>query len=310
MNTNIPVIDLKDIGSRQTLHALDEACRHWGLFQVVGHGIKAEGISAVHDEMRNFFAQPQASKLAISRSQENPWGYYDQERTGNEIDRKQVFDYGPADGATQRPQWPHQAPGFKSAMLEHYAACERLAFVFVEAIGHNLGAKPGLLLRSFQPSHTSFLRLNYFPGKHGESAATESALGINPHTDSGAVTVLSLDQVAGLEVFVQEQWVPVAAQDDALVINLGDVVQVWSNDRYRAPLHRVAGSGNEARYSAPFFLNPAYSANYEPLHSTVDKDHPPRYHTINWGRFRELRTLGDYDDYGEEVRLSQYLRQS
>ena len=306
MSTNIPVINLKDIGSRQTLQALDDACRHWGLFQVVGHGIKPASISAMHHQMRDFFAQPQASKLAISRSKENPWGYYDQERTGNDIDRKQVFDYGPADGTTQRPQWPPGAPAFKSVMLEHYAACERLALTFVEAIGSNLGAQPELLLRSFQPSHTSFLRLNYFPAEDGKSSAAASALGISPHTDSGAVTVLSLDQVPGLEVFLHQQWVPVTAQEDALIINLGDVVQVWSNDRYTAPLHRVTGGGSKARYSAPFFLNPSYSANYEPLQSTIDTQNPPRYRAINWGEFRELRTLGDYDDYGEEVQLSQY----
>lgn len=309
-STPIPVIDLKDIGSSQTLGALDSACRDWGLFQVVGHGIEPEQTAALYHAMQQFFTQSRARKMAISRSRANPWGYYDQERTGNAIDCKQVFDYGPAHGATQRPQWPDQAPGFKQAVLDHYAACERLAFSFLDAIGANLGVNPAQLTRSFQPAHTSFLRLNYFPGQASDTSAATPDMGINPHTDSGAVTVLFLDATPGLEVWHRQQWVPVSARDDAFIINIGDVVQVWSNDRYTAPRHRVVGREGEPRFSAPFFLNPAYSADYAPLPGTVDAAHPPRYRSINWGQFRELRSLGDYDDYGEEVQLAQYRIES
>ena len=93
---------------------------------------------------------------------------------------------------------------------------------------------------------------------------------------------------------------------DALVVNIGDIVQVWSNDRYRAALHRVTTNTERDRYSVPFFLNPAYAAHYAPLPSTVDASHPPRYRPINWGEFRRLRTAGDYADQGEEVQISHY----
>ena len=75
-------------------------------------------------------------------------------------------------------------------------------------------------------------------------------------------------------------------------------------------MHRVTTNTSKARYSAPFFLNPAYNTNYAPLPTTVDGGHEARYRPINWGEFRSLRTAGDYADYGEEIQISHYAVQS
>jgi len=93
---------------------------------------------------------------------------------------------------------------------------------------------------------------------------------------------------------------------DALVVSIGDVMQVWSNDRYIAPLHRVLANFSADRFSAPFFFNPAYSTNYAPLPSAVDARHPPRYRPINWREFRARRAAGDYAPAGEYAQISQY----
>ena len=98
----------------------------------------------------------------------------------------------------------------------------------------------------------------------------------------------------------------IAPRPDAVVVNIGDIVQVWSNERYLAPLHRGLASAAAERYSVPFFLNPAYSAVYAPLPSTIDARNPPRYRPINWREFRAKRAAGDYADYGEYAQLSQY----
>jgi isopenicillin N synthase-like dioxygenase len=92
------------------------------------------------------------------------------------------------------------------------------------------------------------------------------------------------------------------------VINIGDIVQVWSNDRYRAALHRALVRPDVERFTAAFFLNPPYSVDYAPLPSVVDDGHPARYRTINWGEFRSRRTAGDYANQGEYAQISQYYR--
>jgi isopenicillin N synthase-like dioxygenase len=295
----------------QTLRALDSACRNWGSFQLLGHGIDPATIRGLFREMQAFFAQPRRKKLAIVRTRENPWGYYDRERTANRIDCKQVFDFGPATGGLARPQWPDQ-PGFRQSVQDYYRACERLSFRLLDAIASNLGAKPGLLRQGFAPSHSSFLRLNYYPGQPSlvrdtlEPVRDDRGMGVHAHTDAGVLTLLCVDANPGLQIWHDRQWVSVDPREDALLVNLGDIVQVWSNDRYCAPLHRVVTPAGAERYSAPFFLNPAYRANYAPLDCAVDSAHPARYRSINWGEFREQRSLGDYADHGEEIQLKHY----
>jgi isopenicillin N synthase-like dioxygenase len=85
-------------------------------------------------------------------------------------------------------------------------------------------------------------------------------LGIHHHTDAGALTLLLQDDQPGLQVYHEGGWHLVEPRADALVVNIGDVVQLWSNDRYQAALHRVLASGKAERYGAPFFFNPASGA--------------------------------------------------
>jgi len=297
-----------------TLRVLDAACRDWGFFQVTHHGIDANLIAAVFDQTKAFFAQPRNIKREISRTASNTWGYFDQELTKNRRDWKEIFDFGPADGHALEPQWPRLLPRFEPVVRAYYAACERLAHTLLAAISSNLGMPAEYLRHSFGRGHTSFLRMNYYP-VYPLSPAPESGqvhhrdqFGVHHHTDAGALTLLLQDDVPGLEVFRRDKWHLVEPRSDALVINIGDIVQVWSNDRYKASLHRVITNATRERFSIPFFLNPAHDAHYAPLPTTIDDAHPARYVPINWGNFRALRAAGDYADLGEEVQISHFAR--
>ncbi len=303
----VPVIDIHELGAPATLARLDTACREWGFFQVVHHGIPAASIRQVFAAAHAFFTLPAAAKRQIERTRENPWGYYDQELTKNVVDWKQIYDFGPADGGAIRPQWPARVPGFRSAVQTCYRHCEELAFRLLAAISLNLGMRSGYLGRGFGPGHTSFLRLNYYPAcPLGARSQQGSSLGVGPHTDAGALTLLLQDAQPGLQVFRGGAWHTVEPRPGAIVVNIGDMVQVWSNDRYRAALHRAVTHAEKPRYSIPFFLNPSYDANYRPLPTMISGERPPRYREINWGEFRTRRMSGDYADYGEEVQISQY----
>jgi isopenicillin N synthase-like dioxygenase len=312
MSINVPVIDASDLASAKTLWAIDAACREWGFFQIVGHGIDDGVCAALLREMRAFFAQPSSAKREIVRSADNPWGFYDHELTQHTRDWKEIYDYGPPSGATIVPQWPARLPSFRQAVEAFYSACDRVAIGLLHAIAANLGMPARALDECFRPEHTSFLRLNYYPRcpvpvrPDGKGAATAGHLGINPHTDAGALTLLLQDDQPGLEVFRGGKWHLVEPRADALVVNIGDIVQVWSNDRYFAALHRVLANTTAQRFSAPFFFNPVYSADYAPLPTTVDAAHPPRYRPINWGEFRARRAAGDYADHGRYASISNY----
>ena len=255
---NVPVIDIRalaeDSGARA---ALDDACRVWGFFQITGHGVDAGLLDAMLVQMRRFFAMAAADKHAIDRTAENAWGFYDQELTKNTRDWKEIFDVGPAetDGplAGSRPQWPAALPDFKTTMLKFFDAGEHVAKQLLAAISANLGMAPDHLNGAFTPRHTSFLRLNYYPpcddpaDPTAVTAPTSGHLGINHHTDAGALTVLLQDEQAGLQVFRDNSWHTIEPRADAFVINIGDMMQVWSNDQYRAPLHRVLANSASAR---------------------------------------------------------------
>lgn len=309
----VPVIDIAELETPGSLRAIDAACREWGFFQVTRHGIAPDSIADLSRAMREFFEQPLSMKRAILRSAENPWGYYDQELTKNTRDWKEVYDFGPADGLIE-PQWPQALPGFEAAIRNYYAQCERVAYRLLAALSVNLGLPAANLERNFGATHTSFLRLNHYPAcptpaaPDGLSTASHGYLGVNHHTDAGVLTLLLQDDQPGLEVFRDGVWHLVEPLRGALVVNIGDIVQVWSNDRYRAALHRVVTSPVAGRFSVPFFLNPSYETDYAPLPTMVDEKNPPRYRTINWGEFRARRAAGDYADYGEEVQISQYYR--
>jgi isopenicillin N synthase-like dioxygenase len=301
----IPVVDYSSLRSDAGLQALDDACRTWGAWQLVGHPLESVSSDGLHSVMRKFFALPQAEKYKVMRNQENHWGFYDQERTKNKLDLKEIYDYGPADGEQLKPQWPEQPPNFQQTVETFYSACLEIALTTLKAVSANLGTPMEQLTTHFQPRHTSFVRLNYYPQQHAQIAA-ESRLGISPHTDAGALTVLLQDEVVGLELWRDERWQQVTPLPGALLINLGDIMQVWSNDQYRAPLHRVVANKDRDRYSAPFFFNPSYDTDYQPLLSAQSSTNPAQYRSINWGDFRSGRALGDYADYGEEIQISHF----
>jgi len=309
-NKSIPVIDIHELDSPATLALLEAACREWGFFQVVHHGIPSESIREVFAAAHAFFALPDALKRRIERTRDNPWGYYDQELTKNVVDWKQIYDFGPADGAAIRPQWPQRVAGFRQAIQAYYRHSERLAYRLLAAISTNLGMSPGYLSQGFGPDHTSFLRLNHYPVYPLPAQATAKAghvpLGVGPHTDAGALTLLLQDAQPGLQVYGNGRWHTIGPMPDAIVVNIGDMVQVWSNDRYVAAQHRVLTNPDKPRFSVPFFLNPGYGTNYAPLPTMVNTQRPARYREINWGEFRAARMSGDYADYGEEVQIGQY----
>lgn len=311
----VPVIDIRRLDDPATRRDLDRACREWGFFQVTGHGLPQALLEAVHARMREFFALPTAEKRAIERTGANAWGYFDRELTKNVRDWKQIFDVGsvqhegPLAGCV--PQWPVSLPAFRPTVLAYYEACERLARALLAAIAENLGATAGEVLDAFGSRHTSFLRLNYYPlcddpaEPDAPTMPRTGHLGIHHHTDAGALTLLLQDDQPGLQVHRGGRWFLVEPRADALVVNIGDIVQVWSNDRYHAALHRVLASRDAERYSAPFFFNPECAASYAPLPAACGAE-PPRYRPIRWGDFRAARAAGDYADRGEEVQIAHF----
>lgn len=308
MIETVPVIDIDRLHNPASLAAIDRACREWGYFQVTGHDIDQALIDEIFAVAREFFEQPREDKHRILRDANNPWGFFDRELTKNRLDWKEIYDFGPADGKFLRPRWP-SGPlrlRFEPALRAYYASCQALALELLAAIASNLEVSPEVLAQGFDGAHTSFLRLNYYPRHPGGSAEEDVPFGVGEHTDSGALTLLLQNEQPGLEVCREGSWHLVPPLTGALLVNLGDMVQVWSNDRYKGVLHRVITNSAYDRYSVPFFLSPSYETTYEPLPTTITRHRPARYRRIHWREFRTLRAAGDYADLGEEIQITRY----
>ncbi len=300
------------------------AAARFGFFQVVNHGIPAGLVDRVWSATERFFDQPTEEKRLLLRTKDNTRGYYDRELTKNARDLKEVLDlahvpyperadddpanHHPVDGVNQ---WP-AIDGFRETMVEYLLACEALSLRLLAAFAAGLGERHDRLHRHFGEDHTSFIRLNYYPLEdpltEGEAAAVTplGEMALHHHSDAGALTLLLQDDVGGLQVEHDGRWIDVEPRPGALVVNTGDMMQVWSNDRYRAALHRVAPRSERARYSLPYFFNPSYHTDYGPLAGSIAADDQAHYRPINWGDFRQARADGDFADYGAEVQIADF----
>jgi isopenicillin N synthase-like dioxygenase len=262
----------------------------------------------------------------VRRHKDNVRGYFDSELTKNKLDWKEVFDYAgrkedtpPEDSVFTRlrhdeNQWPSDEvlPGFRATLTEYFDKVEHIARRLTQVFAVALGERSDFFDQFFHQQaggdskiadNTARVRLNYYP----VAPEPDETMGLHYHTDTGAVTVLLQDdQVASLQVFHREaqQWTFVPPIKGTYVINIGDMVQVWSNDKFVAPLHRVLASGKAERYSAPFFYNPSYSADVQPI--VVREGETPHYHPINWGDYRAKREAGNDADLGVEVQIAHY----
>ena len=310
----VPTIDISDLPSNaSTVDEIAQACEEWGFFQVTSHGIDPQLRQQFLTACQEFFHAPALVKQTVMRTQTNPMGFYDRELTKNVRDWKEIFDYG-ADWhdaeASCQSQWPQHWPELQGILRAWFQACEALSLRLMTAIAHALGLPPQSLLENFTAGHTSFARLNYYPlcaaplTRDPVTLVEQGHLGISRHTDSGALTVLVQDEVAALQVNRDGCWHTIEPVSDGLIINIGDMLQVWSNDRFVAPEHRVLASSTQERFSAPFFFNPANGTVVRPL--VTSEKQPACYRPINWGEFRRGRAAGDYSDEGEEIQISQF----
>ncbi|RZV48309.1 MAG: hypothetical protein EX269_02245 [Acidimicrobiales bacterium] len=327
MTATVPIIDLSgatEQPTEQVVDAVAQAAEDFGFFQVSNHGIPGEQFEEVWQATRAFFALPTDEKRQILRTKENSRGYYDRELTKNARDLKEVLDlahvpfpdlpdddprnFHRVDGVNQ---WP-DLPGFRETMVGYLQSCDRLGQWLLQAFCRGLGEHADYLREHFGDDHTSFVRMNHYPLTDlltEAEAATVTDLGdmaLHHHSDSGALTLLLQDDVGGLQVEHQGVWVDVEPIPGALVVNTGDMMQVWSNDRYQAALHRVAARTNAARYSLPYFFNPSYTTDYSPLPGSIRAGDHAHYRPINWGDFRQARADGDFADYGAEVQITDF----
>jgi isopenicillin N synthase-like dioxygenase len=298
-----PVIDVAQLAGADraaqaaVARALRATCVTTGFFYVANHGIDPGCTTRLFAQAERFFEQPESVKHRASM-RNSRWnrGF---DGIGNQsldaatgFDRKESYfvgiDYGPdhplvrAETPYLGPnQWPEGLPGWRDAVLDYFAAVEALARRLMNGIALSLDLPWGY----FDPSlaeHVSSLRLLHYPPHPTADPAKE--VGCGAHTDWGAITVLAQDEIGGLEIQLPEgRWIPARPVPGAFIVNIGDMMQRWTNDLYVSTPHRVLNRSPRDRYSAAFFFDPSYYTQVECLPTCCDADRPARYPPITSG---------------------------
>ncbi|CAI9765545.1 unnamed protein product [Fraxinus pennsylvanica] len=308
----IPLIDLSPLNSSDTgpefsnlVAEIGNACKNWGFFQVINHGVPLKCREKIELAARKFFALSKEEKKKVGRDEVNPLGYYDTEHTKNVRDWKEVFDvtvmnptiipasHDPEDKELKEliNQWPENLPELREACEEYAAEMEKLAYKILELIALSLGL-PKTRLNGFFKDNTSYIRLNHYP----PCPSPHLVLGVGRHKDAGALSILAQDEVGGLEVKrkTDGEWILVKPTPNAYIVNVGDIIQVWSNDKYESVEHRAMVNSEKERFSIPFFVHPAHYTWVGPLEELINEQNPAKYKAYNLGKFITTRKRSNY----------------
>lgn len=284
----IPIFDLKKCHSKQFINLLRTVCHQVGFFYIKNHGLSQKQMTKMLNLTSAFFDLPDHEKEAISISRSPHYRGYGKlcaELTKGKPDFKETYDLGletsPSIASSDKPylllrgpnQWP-DAPQLKKMrwkenMLDYIQTLQKIGEQLIGAMSLALGFPENFLRSQFCGSSQdayAILRLLRYPPGHIRGADEEPELGVGPHVDSGCLIILLQDSVGGLQVQNCEgQWIDAAPIPGTLVVNIGEMLQIWSNNYFQATPHRVINTSNKIRHSIPFFFEPNLSSVITPL---------------------------------------------
>ncbi|XBI95886.1 2-oxoglutarate-Fe(II) type oxidoreductase hxnY-like [Triticum dicoccoides] len=280
--------DADDAGARaRATEAVREACQATGFFRAVNHAVPRELMARALDLSAAFFALPDEEKAKVrpaegASASPLPVGYARQ--PAHSADKNEyLLLFNPKLGLNH---YPAQPAGFRDALEECYAKLTELGLLIQDILNECMGLPPGFLAGYNADRGFDFLTaLRYFP------ATTDENNGISAHEDGNCITFVLQDGVGGLEVLGEDgSWVPAEPVEGSIVVNVGDVLQVLSNKKFKSATHRVVRRPGAHRHSIAFFLNLHGDKWVEPLPEFAgDAGEPPRYRGFRYNEYMQLR---------------------
>jgi isopenicillin N synthase-like dioxygenase len=320
----IPLIDVAGHlagdaeSSRKAATLLRWAFENVGFYYLSGHGVAQSLIDRTYEAAARFHAQPMARKLALKVNEHNigylPISYAASPQAAargrkpsqNEayfLRRERAPD-DPAVIASRRfhglNQWPDDLPGFRETTLEYMRTLEALSRRLVPLYALALDLPAAFFDGCFAEPHM-ILRMSRYPVIDGED---ETVASLVPHTDSGFMTLLPPNRVPGLSILLPSgRWIDAPGIDGAYVVNGGDILHRWTNERFLSTPHRVRNASGQVRYAIPFFCDPDHETIIERLPTCRRDDNPVRYPPIRFGDYALWFASKSYQHMANEPAL-------
>ncbi|KAF8728086.1 hypothetical protein HU200_018665 [Digitaria exilis] len=292
----IPVIDLNKLLDPQSLEEcvkLASACENWGFFQLINHGVPDEVIANLMNDIAEFFEQPLEAKKAYSQLPNSLEGY----GQSFVVSDNQKLDWCDRFFLLVRPVesrdlrfWPTTPASFRHSVDVYSSEVAKLSCRLLEFMAKGVGAEPTSLLGICEASllhmfqgQPQGLRMNYYP----PCRQANKVLGMSPHTDAAGLTLLlQVNDMPGLQIRRDGKWFTVDAVEGAFIVNVGDVLEIVSNGKYRSVEHRAVVHPDRERITAAVFHRPCQDAVVGPLPELLkDGNRKAKYRSVGYMEF-------------------------
>ncbi|KAG9454180.1 hypothetical protein H6P81_007084 [Aristolochia fimbriata] len=299
---NLPLIDLgrlEKVGCEreECKREIVEASKGWGFFQVKNHGISKELLERISVEQTKVFRQPFEKKQNKKLSAFSPDSYRWGAPTATSLQQlswSEAFHIPLA--ADHGHTTVHNDEHSLRWTIEEFAeAVSNLAQRLARILGEEAGEKSSYFADNCS-SRTCYLRLNRYP----PCPISSKVFGLMPHTDSDFLTILYQDQVGGLQLLRDGRWITVKPIQDALIVNIGDLFQAWSNGAYKSVEHRVMTNSKVERFSVAYFMCPSHETVIESFQQ------PSMYRKFSFREFRQ-QVQEDVKTMGCKIGLPRFL---
>ncbi|KAK1379137.1 S-norcoclaurine synthase 1 [Heracleum sosnowskyi] len=274
----IPVIDMSklvigQLGYDDELQNLHLACKHWGFFQLVNHG-GTEIIEKMKVVTEQFFNLPLEEKKEWAQPPDDIEGYgqvfvFSEDQKLDWADM--FFLYLLPVSLRKMRLWPAKPPSFRSTLDEYSREMHKISMSLFRSIEINLGVEPGNLSRLFDKDCKQGIRLNYYPPCNHAN----KVIGLTPHSDAVGLTLLiQVNDVQGLQMKKNDKWLPIKPAPGAIIVNIGDMLEIMSNGEYSSIEHRAVVNYENERISVATFHMPDLATTLCPLPELVNDNHP------------------------------------
>ncbi|KAL1366511.1 hypothetical protein AAHE18_03G365500 [Arachis hypogaea] len=286
----VPVIDMAKLLSQDLnqseLQTLHHACKHWGFFQLINHGVSGGLVENVKKGVEEFFNLPMEEKNKLRQKEGEAEGY------GQifVVSEEQKLEWADMVYMVTMPphlRKPHLFPNlplpFRDNLETYCAEMKKLAIQMVQFMANALRVDP-MEIKEQIGEGTLSMRMNYYP----PCPQPELVMGLNPHSDGSSLTILlQVNEMQGLQIKKDGIWIPVRPLPNAFVINIGDILEIITNGIYKSIEHRAIVNVDKERLSIATFYNAEPHRNLGPVSSLVTPQNPAMFKTTTVAEYRK-----------------------